>query len=323
MIKLVHFEDGVSVNYDSCSENPELLFAFDENNNFIQKFTYQVDIFSDKISKMLDNTKETIIIDEDSFLYYGFWFQVSFSHYMSQTLPKLLYYNKNDLLVIPRSTYTMLCREILNTLGIKEDKIFILEDNVKYIFKNLKTSHHEYHGPGGTIYPDMFSICSLLRENLNISQNSNKYRKVYLKRDGVPNEKFGNMEIGHYRKITNESELISYLESFGFEIINLGDKNFSEKVKLLKDINILITPLGANCMNLIFSNCPNNILMLSNDRPIGPDYFINLCSTLNNSSINNKILTYPSINSNEDPKNSTNSPYTVDINDIKKYLESI
>ena len=109
----------------------------------------------------------------------------------------------------------------------------------------------------------------------------------------------------------------------GFEIIHLGDKLFDEKVELLKDINILITPLGANCMNLIFSNCPKNILMLSNDRPIGPDYFTNLCSILNNSSTNAKMITYPSLNYNEDPKNGTNSPFTVDLNDVINYIESI
>jgi capsular polysaccharide biosynthesis protein len=241
---------------------------------------------------------------------------------MSQTLPKLLYYNRDDILVIPKSTYTILCKDILRELKIEEDKILILEDNIKYIFKNLKTSHHEYHGPGGIIHPDMYTICNLLRSNLGISNNLCR-RNVYLRRDGIPNKDFGNGEVGHYRKIVNESEIISYLENIGFEIIHLGDKTIKEKCDLLKDINILITPLGANCMNLIFSNCPRNILMLSNDRPIGPDYFINLCNVLNSCSVNGRTITYPSLNYNEDPKNSTNSPFEVNLNDIINYIDAI
>jgi capsular polysaccharide biosynthesis protein len=321
MIQLIHFESGVEVDYNNSEKNPEWVFAFDSSNNFLQKFTYPCDIFSEEISSMLQKTKDTIIVEEDSFLYYSFWYQNSFSHYMCQNLPKLLYYNRTDRLVIPKSTYTILCKDILELLNIENDRLLILEDNIKYIFKNLKTTHHEYHGPGGLIHNDMYSICELLRKNLNITGNLTT-RNVYLKRDGVVNIEFGNGEVGHYRKIVNETEIISYLETQGFEIIHLGDKTIREKCELLKDINILITPLGANCMNLIFSNCPKNILMLSNDRPIGPEYFINLCNALNNCSVNSRVITYPSINLNEDPKNSTNSPFRVDLSDIINYIET-
>jgi capsular polysaccharide biosynthesis protein len=321
MIQLIHFENGIEVDYNGSERNPEWIFAFNNLNEFMQKFTYPCDIFSSQISTMLDKTKDTVIIEEDSFLYYSFWYQCSFSHYMCQTLPKLLYYNNTDRLVIPKSTYTKLCKDILSQLNIENERILILEDNIKYIFKNLKTTHHEYHGPGGFIHRDMYSICNLLRQNLNIKQNM-ATRNVYLKRDGVANIDFGNGEVGHFRKIINETEIISYLESKGFEIIHLGDKTIKEKCELLRDINILITPLGANCMNLIFSNCPKNILMLSNDRPIGPDYFINLCNGLNNCSTKNKVITYHSINLNEDPKNSTNSPFKVEISDIINYINA-
>jgi len=76
-------------------------------------------------------------------------------------------------------------------------------------------------------------------------------------------------------------------------------------------------------MNLIFANSIEKCLMLSNDRPIGADYYVNIYSMLTGSGINFNMIQYPSIDINADPKNSTNSPFVVNVDDIINYIKNI
>jgi len=323
-IKLIHIVDGVDIKYNDWEENKETLFAFDSNNTFMQKFTFPCDIHSDRISNLIDGCYNNVVVDENCLLYYSFHYQISFAHYVSQCLPKLKYVIDDPSLkiVIPRSTYTSMCREMLDIFDIREDRIIMLDDNILYNFKNLYTIDNIYHAPGGNVHQDVVYVCSKIRSKLNINK-SNPYRKVYLKKDGIVNVDFNNTEVGISRKIVNESEIISFLESNGFEIINLGDKTMSEKADLMKDIKVLITQLGANCMNFVFANGIEKCLVLSNDRPVGVDYYINISHMLTGTHINYNMIKYPSIDINTDPKNSTNSPFYVNMDDIVNYVRSI
>jgi hypothetical protein len=56
--------------------------------------------------------------------------------------------------------------------------------------------------------------------------------------------------------------LINELTKINFDIITLGYKNIIKKKELLENTSILITPLGANIMNLIFTNTPHHIIFL-------------------------------------------------------------
>jgi capsular polysaccharide biosynthesis protein len=93
---------------------------------------------------------------------------------------------------------------------------------------------------------DHLWLYNMIRQSLNIKPNINPNRKVYLKKDGIANDKYGNSETGKNRIIYNENELINKLKEDGFEIITLGDKTIEQKELLLRDIKVLITQLGAN-----------------------------------------------------------------------------
>ena len=138
-ISLVHLEEGIKVFVNNTS-NRDVLFFYDENENYIQQTTYPyVDIKAKEIDTIIKNSKEEILVEEECFLYYSFNFQVSYAHYLTQCLPKLNFYLKDlsKKLVIPKSTYNIFCKNILSLLKIPENNIFILEDNVRYIFTNF------------------------------------------------------------------------------------------------------------------------------------------------------------------------------------------
>ena len=327
-ISVVHLKDGIDVSFNDNESNKEVIFFFDRDKNFIQKTTYPVDIYSSKIENILKNTDHLVYIEKECFFYYSFYFQVSYAHYLTQCVPKLKYYmdNINKLLVIPRSTYTNFTKDIFNILGISDNKILILEDNIEYVFKNISTVEHsgsEWDGVGGQINYDGVEVYKKIRSSLKLNVNEIPHRKIYLKRDGKPNTLYGNGEVGIFRKIDNEDKLISFLIDQDFEIIELGSKSIKEKCYELRDIHTIITQIGANFMNLIFCNSVKNILLLSNDFPLGCDYYFGLIDVLNPIFTNKQIFTHPSSQYGVDPKNITNSPFEVDLHRIKIYLQSL
>jgi hypothetical protein len=85
----------------------------------------------------------------------------------------------------------------------------------------------------------------------------------------------------------------------------------------------IISQLGANCMNFIFLKNIKNLLILSNTEPICYDYFVSLSKIVNTIEYNSTLLEFNSIKEKCDPKNSTNSPFYVDINMVLNYINSI
>jgi capsular polysaccharide biosynthesis protein len=257
-------------------------------------------------------------------LFYSYPHEVSFCHYLCETVPKLynyLNYYKNYKLLIPEHRYNNLCKNVLNLLDINESQITILKDRCIYIINHYITTNIYHSIPSNLTY-DHISIYKKIREKLNILPNNlEPLRKVYLKRDGIPNYLYGNSETGLLRQIINENELIEELIKEGFEIITLGSKNIKEKSFLLNNIKILITPLGANCMNLIFCNNPHNIIYLSNNKNFGNEQYSYLSEQLNDCKINSIILKYEGFRT--DPLNQWNNSFNVDIKDIKDIINKI
>lgn len=327
-ISIIHLKNGINVSFNGNESNKEIVFFFDENKNYIQKTTYPVEIHFDNVNNILDNIKEKIYIKEKCFFYYSFYYQVSYAHYLTQCVPKLKYY-MNDMsrtLVIPKSTYNKFCKDILSILNIPEEKILVLDDNIEYVFDDIFTVEHigsQWNGVGGEINLDGIDVYKKIRTSLRLECNTNPYRKVYLKRDGKSNSSYGNGEVGIFRKIDNEDELITLLIDQGFEIIELGTKTIKEKTNDLRDIHTLVTQIGANLMNLIFCNSLKNLLLLSNEYPLGSEYYCGLIDYLNPILANKKIFTYSSSSCGADPKNITNNPFVVDIHRIKNYLQTL
>jgi capsular polysaccharide biosynthesis protein len=327
-ISIVHLENGIDIDYNNTESNKEVIFSFDVEKNFIQKFTYTVDIHSDQIKNILSGVDRTIYIDTNCFLYYAFQYQESFAHYLTQCLPKIKYFleNSDKILVVPKSTYNNLCKDLFNVIGIDLNRVLVLENNIEYVFKTITTVEHigpQWCGTGGEINFDAIEIYKKIRNNLELIPNKNPHRKIYLKRDGNSNSLYGNGEIGIFRKIDNENELIKFLSDSGFEIIELGSKTIKEKSKQLQDAHTVITQIGSNCMNLIFSNSIKNILLLSNDFPLGKDYYFQLIDILNPILSTKEIFQYSSSVYGADIKNPTNNPFSVDINTIKNYIDNL
>ena len=318
--------DGIPILYNGHERNVETVFGFDEVDRLIQGFTFECPIFPEsKLTECYHKANKNMI--EKGLLFYSFRYQISFAHFCCQTMPKLGEYkellNKDPevKLLIPIHHFNEFVKDLLKLFEINEYQVALLEDGNVY---NVKQFYHTPHYP---CIPSNLTLSQLnfyrnLREKLNIKSNlEGKKRRVYLKKDGIPNNARNNSETGIMRKILNEDALISALVGKGFEIITMGEKSIFEKKELLENVEYLVTQLGANCMNLLFSTPPTNLIILSNDRTFGEMWYSNTLEALSGEKIKTVIKYYPSHLVNADPTNIWNNPFFVNIDDIFSYIK--
>ena len=314
-MRIISYSKGVPIKFGRES-NVETIFGIDENNQVIQNLTFNCYISPDKDNFCVGRKKYLFI--EKGYLFYSFRYQISFGHYMCQTVPFLFDFKQNYngfKLLVPSHHNNLFQQRILELAGIPNDQIILLDDETTYeVFEFANR-------PRFPSIPDFFTdfqikAYQMIRQSLQVKPNLSGSRKVYLKRDSKPNEKFGNTEIGILRVIQNEDQLIEHLKNRNFEIIWLGDKSVDEKSRLLSNIDILITPWGSNCFNLIFSNSPKRMFMFGNNHSFGGDYFKQLSEALNNSAIEYRCKYYNIDREIIDPLNSSNASFKVELCDF-------
>ena len=188
---------------------------------------------------------------------------VNFSHTLNEALPRLLLYkllyddnNNHLMLLIQRGFYTQYIADILELFGIQKDQIQFLEDNNSYNIKTLVCSKLCYgaDNPSENLKTDFFLQ---LRNKLKVDRKTNKTgRVIYIARNDIYS---GN------RNMENEAEVIEFLKcNYNATIIeNIAELSLFEKSEKLLDCDLLITPLGAQCMNILLSTIPNKILFIN------------------------------------------------------------
>jgi capsular polysaccharide biosynthesis protein len=67
------------------------------------------------------------------------------------------------------------------------------------------------------------------------------HRKVYISRAKAPS-----------RKISNEAELLPYLQNAGFEVVYAEELSFAEQVKLFNETSVLLAIHGGGMANVVF-----------------------------------------------------------------------
>lgn len=327
-IDILCIPKGIPIQYNERETNIETVWGFHTNSGHIQRFTFECDIHPNSTAlctAVEQATHNTIVNVTSGFMFYTFQYQTSFAHYISQTLPLLSIYLQKypDMkLIIPHHTHNKMQQDIIQLLNIPDDKIIFLEEHTLYHFTELIKPPPFPVCPPNSVNADQHYIYSQLRNAIQITPNTTPHRKIYLKRDGVSNKAFGNSETGITRSINNQDELETLLLSKGFEIVTLGTKLFREKYNALKDAQILISQLGANCTNLLFTNAPKHVLLLSNTEPLGESYYVPLCEKLNNMPINYTVYYFSTNDKHKDATNGMNGPFYVDIQKVKDWIES-
>jgi Glycosyltransferase 61 len=88
-------------------------------------------------------------------------------------------------------------------------------------------------------------------------------QKIYISRENT-----------HYRRVLNESDVIKYLDTFGFVAIALESLSFQEQVALFSQASIIISPHGSGLTNTIFSKSGTKVIELVSPHYIRHYYWL-------------------------------------------------
>ena len=164
-------------------------------------------------------------------------------------LPRIFFVlNKEVNIVIHRNSSNKVrdfIKQILSNKGIKLKRFIYLDDDF-YFFRNCEI-------------PQFFSEQDSIKILNKISlENTNKKNRLYLTRKNC-----------EYRKLINESEIVEYLKSKNFKIIDTDNLSINEQIDFFSSAEIVIGPTGSALTNIVF--CKKNTKIFE----ITPDYKYN------------------------------------------------
>ena len=287
------------------------------------KSTFLCDMNYKKIDKI--NYNNYIYINNISFLFYSNNQEKAFTHYIKEFLLRLDYIlklkknNINVKIVIPNNFYYSYTEYIFEKLNLKND-LFLLNDKTLYKFQ--KIIYLPQNDNFNEISDQEINSLNIIRNLLNIEKNLHPFKRIYIARDDINNYNYGCFNIGNQRRILNEIELINNLKRLNFEIITLGNKQLLDKSSILNNAEIIITQSGGSSLNLLFSNSPKKLLIISNEFPVFVKYFENIINNskiISNTYTDYKLLKFKTI-VNHDNENSTNGSFNVNIEEINSFI---
>jgi capsular polysaccharide biosynthesis protein len=214
-----------------------------------EKFSQQ-DFFNDSyentISCSLDHVNPVVIPGKSLFLYiFGNW-----NHLISESLLSLYVEEKYGdglkgiNIVVNNASKDIV--DLLSLYGVNPDQI-IVANNRWYKFDNALLPCFPTFGFLNEPNSILFDFASDLRSRALARFHD-------LQKTGSPKRIFVSRKNARQRRLENESQVFSYLEKFGFVMIEPGEYNLLEQIKLFSGAEIVIGAHGMGINNFIFSN---------------------------------------------------------------------
>ena len=313
-MKLFIRKQGVSVSFINYPNqfDIETVIGLHDDDTPIDDFAFKGVRYPAELNGLV--AKSPIEHVDNGYLFYSFKYQISYQHFMSSTAPLIKEYVEKyptHKLLVPEHYYNALHKELFELFSVVNERIVLLQDGYVYRVANLAT--RTWDDAAFELTPQRVSMYMGLRERLGVPDRIPKTRQIYIERDKIVNDTFNNSNTGIMRSIVNEDALIAALKGKGVEIVTLGTRTLREKKKLLEGAKTIITPLGANCFNLILSS-PERVIFLSNTSRLGDVFYTRLVNTFGQSTVS--ILAFPELLDRCDPLNQWNSPFEVNIGEV-------
>jgi hypothetical protein len=305
---------------DYCFEFSDLIYSF--KNKLLYKDNLLIKNSAEPFGEwpsnfQLDlNNKNKLTEINHPILYLGHPFSINYNIFFHETLSSISNWDK-----YPHNTKVFLSYggfrvELLNRLGITNEKIIISSaENIlfKKVYIPIRKLNLKYIGP--SLFWIYEKLCSSIEKEINTLPD--KSRKIYLDRMSVQNN------TGANRFITNNDELLNELANFNFLHSYAENLSFAEKFQFYSEAKIVITAIGANLVNIALAkNISIIILLVTPLWGIYANYWTNILKFRHPKA---KIIIFEDcvVEDNGLSKDPFNKPFKVNINALKDILVNL
>jgi capsular polysaccharide biosynthesis protein len=242
-------------------------------------------------------------IEEPVFLTSSYWEQ-AYTHFLIEVLPSLsihnAHYKKTKLLL--SADVALARRDILNLIGIPTQEIETKAiDEIVFVKELIVADFPRFAAPETADFLET----AIGRNFQHFGRAEYAGKPIYLARHD---------EFAWDRFILNEPQVISMLESRGFEIVIPSKLNFSEQIEIFMRAPVIITQYGGAMFNLLLGLENKNIVILSSE-----DYLRFHFDSMNQFLGHNAVrLLCGSFTSRRDPNN---SPIIVNIETLASIID--
>lgn len=187
----------------------------------------------------------------------------SLGHYLFESIIKLYYVKNNkDIKIIINNKISKDVIEILLSYGFKKHQILI-----KPIFENWRIKELVF--PSLAYFEMSKQESNFLSriDKKSIYKIKNLYDKIYISRRDATDS----------RNLINEIEIEEFLKSQGYKIILTSNVSLNDKIEILSNAKIIITPVGAGIHNVYFcKRIKAKVILIGTQRYFHQKYFLQL-----------------------------------------------
>jgi hypothetical protein len=187
----------------------------------------------------------------------------NYFHWIAEVLPRLVLLRKlkpDCLILLPGPNPSEYITRTVHALGFK--RTYAIEQgqvvHIPDLWMPARPGRHGYMVP---------SLVAEVREGLmksfeaDFNPDSKATRRVYVSRNRQ-----------QWRHLTNESEILSVLERYGFETVYFEEMSFVEQVRTMYETAIFVGIHGANMTNILFMTPGSHAIEMLSETYINPSY---------------------------------------------------
>lgn len=243
-------------------------------------------------------------------------FDGNYQHFLVETLPKLYFLNQNyhvDIpVVISNSSFivdivTVAFPDIKFTF-VDNEHFVKIEKSALFItpFSRNLDGFHPYMIDALRFFSDL-----IIKECNSVSSSE---KKLFISR------RRNKSNTGHGRVMLNQDCVVETLSDFDYSEIAFEGLTFKEKAEALKNTTAVVTPIGANIMNLVFARNLMDVIIISHATAFpGAGWFRTLIEIFNPKA--NIITIFEDVTISAENEKDGNVPYEVNIESLKRVLD--
>lgn len=312
--------------YKGVREENNHLLALDAHSRPIPG-TFLGEIEGPSLFQDLDRAPGQTFYLDAGFLFYATPWHTNFQHFLTETFPKIVDYlallqaQEPVLpLLVPHFLMNAFVGEVLDLLGLR-DHVTLLEPEALYRVGRFYSSSYtpNYDPPAAKLILALRLLGDAARHHHPL-ERQDQPRRIYLGRDKQLNLSQNNANHGLKRIILNEADLVERLLARGFENVLMGNLGIGAKREALAGADIVVSPIGANLMNLLLLSPPyprRVVILHSTTLAFHARYFRDLLEGLFEGKVPVDLFEGPAQTPEE------NSPYALDLSAFDDRLRSM